>query len=297
MADVASSLDSWSTTESSNSPAGATSIGSGLDDNLRQIQATVRQLAATATVASATANPFASTDNTILSITGTSTLTALGTKTAGIYRVAVFAGALTLTHNATSHIILGGANLTTAAGDIAWYVSEGSGNWRMLAYHRAASTPHKITSTAPSALAASAAVGTSAESARADHQHQRALECLVIAVGDETTTLTTGTSKVTFRMPYGFTVSSSSPLGARASINTVSSSGLVTVDINEGGTSILGANKLTIDVGEKTSFTALTPTTIADATLADDAEITIDIDVAGTGAKGLKVMLIGRQSA
>lgn len=295
MADVASSLDSWVTSAADgggNSPAGATSIGSGLDDNLRQIQATVRQLAASATVASATANPFASTDNTILSITGTSTLTALGTKTAGIYRVAVFAGALTLTHNATSHIILGAANLTTVAGDIAWYVSEGSGNWRMLAYHRAASTPHKITSTSPSALAASAAVGTSAESARADHQHQRALECLVIAVGDETTTITTGTAKVTFRMPYAFTL-----VGLpRANLNTVSSSGTPTIDINEAGTTIL-STKITIDASEKTSTTAAIPCVVSDTVLADDAEMTIDIDVAGTGAKGLKVTLIGRQSA
>lgn len=33
--------------------------------------------------------------------------------------------------------------------------------------------------------------------------------------------------------------------------------------------------------------------TISDPNLADDAEITIDIDVAGTGAAGLKVYLIG----
>ena len=42
MADIDSSLKNWSTTASSNAPAGATSIGGGLDDNLRQIQATVR---------------------------------------------------------------------------------------------------------------------------------------------------------------------------------------------------------------------------------------------------------------
>ena len=35
---------------------------------------------------------------------------------------------------------------------------------------------------------------------------------------------------------------------------------------------------------------------ISDTVLADDAEMTIDIDVAGTGAKGLKVMLRGRQT-
>jgi hypothetical protein len=112
-------------------------------------------------------------------------------------------------------------------------------------------------------------------------------DALVIACSDETTDLTTGTAKITFRMPYGMTLSE-----VRSSINTVSSSGLVTVDINEGGVSIL-STKLSIDQGEKTSLTAATPAVISDGTLADDAEMTIDIDAAGTGAKGLKVTLIG----
>lgn len=108
-----------------------------------------------------------------------------------------------------------------------------------------------------------------------------------IAVSDETTAITTGTAKVTFRMPHAMTVTA-----VRANVNTVSSSGTPTVDINEGGSSILGT-KLTIDASEKTSTTAASAATITDASLADDAEITIDIDVAGTGAKGLKVWIIG----
>lgn len=112
-------------------------------------------------------------------------------------------------------------------------------------------------------------------------------EHIQIAVGDETTAITTGTSKITFRMPYAFTV-----LEVRASLNTVSSSGIPTVDINEGGVSIL-STKLTIDANEKTSTTAATAAVISDSSLADDAEMAIDIDVAGTGAKGLKVVLIG----
>jgi hypothetical protein len=114
-------------------------------------------------------------------------------------------------------------------------------------------------------------------------------ESIIIAVGDETTAITTGTAKVTFRMPYAFTVT-----GVRASLATVSSSGIPTVDINEAGTTIL-STKLTIDASEFTSTTAATPAVISDSALADDAEITIDIDVAGTGAKGLKVVLIGHQ--
>lgn len=111
-----------------------------------------------------------------------------------------------------------------------------------------------------------------------------------VAVTDEVTALTTGTAKVTFRMPYAMTLTA-----VRANVNTASSSGTPTVDINEAGTTIL-STKLTIDASEKTSTTAATPAVISDSALADDAEITIDIDVAGTGAKGLKVWLIGTRA-
>jgi hypothetical protein len=110
-----------------------------------------------------------------------------------------------------------------------------------------------------------------------------------VAASDETTALTTGTAKVTFRMPYAMTVTA-----VRASLSTAQASGSIfTVDINEGGTTIL-STKLTIDNTEKTSTTAATAPVISDSALADDAEITIDIDQIGNGtAKGLKVTIIG----
>lgn len=117
-------------------------------------------------------------------------------------------------------------------------------------------------------------------------------ETLTFAVSDEATSLTTGTAKVTFRAPFAMTLTAI----PRASLSTASSSGDVTVDINEAGTSVLGANKLSIDANEKTSVTAATPTTLADTAIADDAEITVDIDGAGTGAKGLKVTLYYRRA-
>lgn len=115
------------------------------------------------------------------------------------------------------------------------------------------------------------------------------VQSIIIACSDETTALTAGTAKVTFRMPYAFTLSA-----VRASLTTAQASGsLFTVDINEGGVSIL-STKLTIDNTEKTSVTAATPAVVSDSALADDAEITIDIDQIGGGtAKGLKVYLIG----
>ena len=91
-------------------------------------------------------------------------------------------------------------------------------------------------------------------------------------------------------MPYAFTVSA-----VRASLTTVATGGtLVTVDINEGGTTIL-STKITIDASESTSTTAATPPVISDTALADDAQMTIDIDAVGntTAGKGLKVYIIG----
>jgi hypothetical protein len=113
---------------------------------------------------------------------------------------------------------------------------------------------------------------------------------LAVAVSDETTAITTGTAKVTFRMPFAMTVTA-----VRASLSAASTSGTPTFDINEGGSSILGT-KLSIDANEKTSVTAASAATITDSALADDAEITIDIDTAGTGAKGAKVYIIGTRA-
>jgi hypothetical protein len=112
---------------------------------------------------------------------------------------------------------------------------------------------------------------------------------LVVAASDETTALTAGNAKITFRMPRAVTLTA-----VRASLTTAQTSGnIFTVDINEAGTSIL-STKITIDNTEKTSTTAATPPVISDTALADDAEITIDIDQIGDGtAKGLKVALIG----
>jgi hypothetical protein len=111
-------------------------------------------------------------------------------------------------------------------------------------------------------------------------------DAFIIAISDETTAHTTGTAKVTFRAPYAFTIT-----GVKGSLTTVSSSGIPTWDINETGTTIL-STKLTIDASEKTSTTAATAVVISDTAIAADAEITIDIDTAGTGAAGGKVTII-----
>ena len=78
-------------------------------------------------------------------------------------------------------------------------------------------------------------------------------------------------------------------------VNTAPVGSTIIVDINDGGTSIMTTNKLSIDASEKTSTTAATAAALTDTSLADDAEITFDIDQVGssTPGKGLKVTLIG----
>ena len=79
--------------------------------------------------------------NNTLNITGSGAITSLGSGGAsGIVRRLVFTTVLQITHNATSLILPGAANITTAAGDVAEFVSLGSGNWRCLGYQRADGT-------------------------------------------------------------------------------------------------------------------------------------------------------------
>lgn len=140
-ADIGTTLASWSTSEASNAPTGATAISTNLDDNLRMVQAVVRTLAAANTIASAGTTDLSTINEAFVTVSGTTTITALGTVSAGIWKVLTFSGALTLTHNATSLILPSGASITTTAGDTALFVSLGSGNWRCIVYQKSDGTP------------------------------------------------------------------------------------------------------------------------------------------------------------
>jgi hypothetical protein len=138
-ADVDDTLPEWSTTESSNKPSGGTSVGTNLDDNIRMLQKVVRGWLASkgADIASASTTDLGAVEGLAHDITGSTAITSFGTIGAGILKVLTFEGALTLTHNATSLILPGGANITTASGDTAVVISEGSGNWRCVSYQKA----------------------------------------------------------------------------------------------------------------------------------------------------------------
>jgi len=121
-------------------------------------------------------------------------------------------------------------------------------------------------------------------------KHAVALE---VACSDETTALSTGAAKCTFRLPWAMTLNAGIE-GVIASLTTAGTGSVVTLDINEGGASIL-STKITIDATEKTSYTAAVPVVISDTSLAFNAEMTVDIDGVDSGgvAAGLKIMLIG----
>lgn len=125
-----------------------------------------------------------------------------------------------------------------------------------------------------------------------DDTYLKQTESFTIALSDQTTALTTGTGKSNFFMPYAFTLTE-----VRANVATAPTGSVLTVDINEGGVTIL-STKITIDVSEKTSTTAATAPVISDSLLADDAELTFDIDTIGStiAGAGLKVTLIGTRT-
>ena len=109
----------------------------------------------------------------------------------------------------------------------------------------------------------------------------------VCACSDETTAIDSTGTKLTFYMPYAYTVSE-----VRASLTTTSSSGTPTIDISEDGTTIL-STKITIDSGDLISTDSTTQPVISDSALADKSKITIDVDVTGTDSTVLKVYIIG----
>lgn len=94
-----------------------------------------------ADLASAATTDLATATGDFVDVTGTTPITALGTLAEGIQKTVRFTGALTLTHNATSLILSGAANITTANGDIAVFRSLGSGNWVCVNYQRGITIP------------------------------------------------------------------------------------------------------------------------------------------------------------
>lgn len=88
-------------------------------------------------VAAASTTDIGAANSDFVEISGTTTITALGTSAGRNHVWVKFQSALTLTHHATSLILPTGASITTAAGDVAEFVRISGGNWQCLGYHPA----------------------------------------------------------------------------------------------------------------------------------------------------------------
>lgn len=137
-----SAISDLSQTAASNSPAGSESPNTA-DDYLRTYASYIAKLrdgsgyTQEATVASAATADIGAATSMFVQITGTTTITSFGTNYVGA-RFIRFAGALTLTYNATTLILPGAANIATAAGDTCIVVPNGNAasGWRVIAYQR-----------------------------------------------------------------------------------------------------------------------------------------------------------------
>lgn len=133
---MASSLKEFSTTAGSNTAVGSANVAencapSGINNAIRElISYVVDWFMNTGTIASATTTDLGTKTQSYLAVSGTTTVTAFGTPTNKVEYTLKFDGALILTHNATSLILPGAANVTTIAGEVAQFRHEGSGNWR-----------------------------------------------------------------------------------------------------------------------------------------------------------------------
>lgn len=86
----------------------------------------------------------------VFNVTGTTGITGISSAQGGRCIKVRFAGALTITHNGTSLILPGAANITTVAGDVAEFINEAAAdvsgsNWRCFNYERSSGSPVNLT--------------------------------------------------------------------------------------------------------------------------------------------------------
>jgi hypothetical protein len=111
-------------------------------------------------------------------------------------------------------------------------------------------------------------------------------EWMIFALSDETSAITTGTGKVSIRLPYAATFYQI----PRASLSTAGVGSTATaIDIKLNGTSILGAQKLGIESTAATSVGGIFAPGFVTTTTSDDAVLSMDVLAIAQGAKGLKV--------
>lgn len=190
-------------------------------------------------------------------------------------------------------------HITVSASGTVWEIEDGAVNSDELAAGSVLFA--KIQDTNADSIVGRAAAGTGAVTSlgalpfaftgpvtRAADSNATVMEVVLpLAVGDELTPITTGAGKFTFHMPYAMTLTS-----IMAGLTTVGS-GPTTIDVNKNGSTLMTTDKIVIDASEDTTQNAATQPALTTTALAKFDKITVDIDVAGAGATGPKIYLIG----
>lgn len=114
----------------------------------------------------------------------------------------------------------------------------------------------------------------------AQSQISDSLVIITVTIMGDDTDLAVAVAERTFRMPLAMTLTD-----IRVSLKTAPTGAIATFDLNESGSTVL-STKVTIDEGGLSSVGATTPPVISDSALADDAQMTIDIDTIGTTIPG-----------
>lgn len=109
------------------------------------------------------------------------------------------------------------------------------------------------------------------------------------ACSDETSDLATG-QVTSFPMPHAMTLDE-----VRADLTTAATGSTFIVDIKENGVTIL-STLISIDAGETSSETALTPAVISDTSLAKNSIMTVHVTQFGAtiAGAGLKIFFTGK---
>lgn len=143
---VPNTMQDLATLASSNSPAGSEAIGNSLDNYLRAHAAIIRSTNAVAssTIAAASTTDLATADGEAVHVTGSATITSLGTGYIGCRREVRFTGVCTLIHSGNL-ALPGNVNITTTTTDFITFRCIGVGTWVCVARAKPAITGSDVT--------------------------------------------------------------------------------------------------------------------------------------------------------
>jgi len=133
--------------------------------------------------------------------------------------------------------------------------------------------------------------GSEIKSTLKDYFDTLYFETFPFAASDENTVITTGTAKISGHWPFNFELES-----MFIGLSNASSSGSVTIDINDNAGNSIFSTRPTILANEKTSLTNSTQPVLATTSFVKGDAWSVDFDLAGTGAKGVKIYFKGTKS-